>query len=105
MNIGQAIKEARKKAGLTQVDLAATIGITQTSLSQIEVGTINPSPKTIKAICLALNISEALLFILSVDEKDVPQGKEAMYKMLFPSIKKLALDIISNENTEKPDTI
>ena len=38
MNLGQAIKSARKKAGLTQTELAERIDIAQTSLSQIEVG-------------------------------------------------------------------
>lgn len=102
MNIGQAIKSARKKAGLTQTELAEKIDIAQTSLSQIEVGSINPSPKTIKAVCEALHISEALLYILSVDESDIPKGKEELYDILMPSVREMALRLVTpNDSAEQ----
>ena len=95
MNIGSAIKSARKKAGLTQYELAERVGITQTSLSQIENGAINPSPKTQKKICEVLNISEPLLYILSIDEHDVPEEKKKLYETLYPSLQNLALELIT----------
>ena len=37
-HLGQKVSEARKKAGLSQVDLAAKLGITQGQLSRLESG-------------------------------------------------------------------
>lgn len=95
MNLGNAIKAARKQAGLTQIELANAIDLTQTSLSQIETGAIKPSPKTQKKICDALNISEPLLYLLSIDEHDVPDEKKTLYEALYPSLHKLALDLVT----------
>lgn len=97
MNIGNAIKAARKQAGLTQVELADAIGLTQTSLSQIETGAISPSPRTQKKICEVLKISEPLLYLLSIDDKDVPEEKKALYNALYPSLHKLALDLVTRD--------
>ena len=41
--IADKIRAARKKAGLTQVELAKVLGITSKQLSRIEVGTYVPS--------------------------------------------------------------
>ncbi len=101
MNIGQAIKAARKKAGLTQIELAEQINIAQTSLSQIEVGAVKPSAKTVQAICEALHISEALLYILSIDENDVPKGREDIYEMLFPTVRDMAMRILDKSQDKK----
>lgn len=43
MSIGTNIKQKRKAAGLTQIELAKLSGITQAMLCQIERGTKNPS--------------------------------------------------------------
>lgn len=99
MNIGKAIKAARKEAGLTQVELAKAAELTQASLSQIENGTISPSPKTQKKICEILKISEPLLYILSIDEHDVPEEKKNLYNIMYPSIEKLAKDLISRDDS------
>jgi hypothetical protein len=37
------VKEARKRAGLTQAELAARVGTTQSAVARIESGAVNPS--------------------------------------------------------------
>jgi transcriptional regulator with XRE-family HTH domain len=37
------VREARKRAGLTQAELAARAGTTQSAVARIESGTVNPS--------------------------------------------------------------
>ena len=53
MNIGRAIKEIRKRKGLSQLDLSEATDISQTSLSQIESGNKRPNPSSLKKICKA----------------------------------------------------
>lgn len=48
--IGAKIKEARKKAGLTQVELAKAAGISRSYLADAEGGRYNPSVKTLVSI-------------------------------------------------------
>lgn len=52
--IGQRIKTAREQAGMTQVELAAKLGIPYQSISQWERGTRNPKPESLKRIAAAL---------------------------------------------------
>ncbi len=94
MNIGTSIKSIRKYKNINQGDLADRILISQTALSQIENGTSNPSPKTIKKICEVLDIPEPVLYILGIDSSDVPENRKEMYNILFPSVQKIVFEIL-----------
>ncbi len=61
MNIYENIKNARKRAGLTQTELATAIGVTQKEISRWETGTRTPQVETIASICKALNVSADIL--------------------------------------------
>lgn len=54
MNLGASIKAIRKSKGVSQVELAEKIGVTQSMLCQIERGT-----KTL-SVPLSVDIAEAL---------------------------------------------
>lgn len=98
MQIGTAIKSIRKKLCVRQNELAERCGISQTSLSQIETGIKRPSTKTIKKLCTALDIPESLIYILAMQDTDVPDSKKEVYNLVFPSIKGLALQMVSSEH-------
>ena len=98
MNLGIAIRSVRRQLNITQHELSERSGISQTSLSQIENAVKRPSNKTIKSICGVLDVPEAVLYILAMQDSDVPSSKKNVYDMLFPSIKNLALQIVGNEN-------
>jgi len=66
-NIGDKIKTARKRAGLSQGALAKRAEIAQSTLSYIEKGEKSPTMDTMAAICDGLSIS--ILDLLSIDEK------------------------------------
>lgn len=53
--VGDAIARARKDAGLTQVQLAARIGMTQSHLSNLERGKGNPTIAMLQDIATALD--------------------------------------------------
>ena len=64
---GQLIKAARKKAGMTQAELASKLGVPYQSVSQWERDTRNPKYGTIKRIAAALGIDAVLLTTTSCD--------------------------------------
>jgi transcriptional regulator with XRE-family HTH domain len=94
MNVGTAIKSIRKKLSVTQNELAEQCGLTQTSLSQIETGVKRPSHRTISKICRSLDIPESIVYILAMQEADIPPAKKEIYGLIYPSMKSLALQII-----------
>jgi transcriptional regulator with XRE-family HTH domain len=63
MNIGEAIKDLRKKKKVSQKVLSKRIGITQGYLSLIEKGLREPSLDLIKKIAESLDIPQQLLFL------------------------------------------
>lgn len=60
--IGQRIAEERKKAGLTQAQLAAKLNVTPQNISQYERGVKNPKIETLDKIASALNIPLVRLY-------------------------------------------
>lgn len=55
--LGSAIRQLRRKRGLTQEDLAENAGLTAATLSLIERGRANPTWDTVKKIAAALDSS------------------------------------------------
>jgi transcriptional regulator with XRE-family HTH domain len=47
---GVELKIARIRVGLKQYELAARVGITQTKLSEIECGRLQPSPELLQRL-------------------------------------------------------
>ncbi len=94
MNIGSAIKHIRKQKNFSQGELAGLIGISQTALSQIEIGLSVPSQKTLNKICDVLKVPPALLYIIGIDENDVPEDRKILFKALYPSFKVLAIQML-----------
>lgn len=103
MNIGYAIKSIRRQLCITQYELAQKCEISQTSLSQIENGVKRPSNKTIKKICQVLELPESVIYIIGMQDTDVPMSRREVYDMIFPSIRNLALQIVSNEHKHLVD--
>ena len=98
MNIGFAIKSIRTKLSLAQYELAERCHISQTTLSQIENGRKRPSPKTLASICKVLDVPPAIIYIIAMEKEDVPESKRAVYNLVFPSIKGLALQMLDTEH-------
>ena len=57
MTTGQRIKAARKKAGMTQADLAKKLGISYVNISQLEKDQRSPKLETLQRIAAALGTS------------------------------------------------
>ncbi len=61
VNVGQKIKEERMKKNIKQFELAKEVGISNSFLSDIEVGRSNPSIDTLKKIANVLGINTSKL--------------------------------------------
>ena len=61
MTTGDKIREARKKRGLTQVELAEAVGLRQSAVSMIESGRMEPSLATLNSLAAALRTRPAKL--------------------------------------------
>lgn len=70
MKIGSLIKKIRTIRGLTQVQLAQKMGITQNYLSLIETDKKTPSNAKIKELSNRLQLSENALIFLSTEPPD-----------------------------------
>lgn len=97
MNIGKAIKELRKKAGLNQTELATKVGIQQTALSQIEAGTRNPQQSTLIGIAATLKMSVAGLYVHAIGIDDIEKKASVHDIFLFEEGKKFLLKALENE--------
>lgn len=100
MNIGSAIKNIRLHFGISQEELSQITGISQTSISQIENGVKNPSKRSIQRICEALEIPEAILYIMGMEESEVPESRKKIFNKLFPDIKDIAIKIIGTKKSK-----
>lgn len=83
--MGRRIRYYRLQAELTQKQLANRAGVNQGFLSEIERGHRKPSPSSLKAIAVALDLAPAVLIGDSL-EHDTPQPLETRELPLFGTI-------------------
>jgi len=84
-SLGARVAEHRRRAGLTQIRLAALAGINQGYLSSIERGDRVPRRDTIRAIAIALDVPEAVL-LGEGEGHDAPQALDTRELPLFGAI-------------------
>ena len=99
---GNRLKEARKKAGLTQVELAERVGCFQVEIANWENGVRKPQEKTIQALAKILKVNATYLNLGSgeADIKKTNYGSEITLRhiknneptKLSPKYKELSAD-------------
>lgn len=87
MDLGQAIKTLRMKAGMTQEQLAARCGMSINGVSLIEMGKRTPSTGTIELLCKAFDIPVTYLFLQTIEEEDFPDDKRVLYRALLEPLR------------------
>lgn len=97
MNVGQTIKDFRKKKGIKQGEFSKMCEITQTYLSLIESNQKEPNLSLLKTISENLEVPLPILIFLSLDINDVPDRKKDLYKILEPSLKDMVTQIYTND--------
>lgn len=76
INLGLRLKELRTKKGLSQTDLAKLVGVTPSTISQVESNLIYPSLPALLKMAEVLGVSIASFFQEKTDEKN---------KFVFPA--------------------
>ena len=84
-HIGQRIRYYRQQLGLNQTALARRANVNQGFLSAIEQGKRKPSPSSIKAIAIALEVPPAVLIGEGTDH-DTPQPLDTRQLPLLGTI-------------------
>lgn len=91
MDIGFTIKSLREQKEENQEEFGAAIGLSQTAVSQIESGTTRPHLKTLEAISKHLEVPIPMMYILSAEASDVPEGNAERFKEIWPQVTELAI--------------
>lgn len=96
MHIGKAIRQVRRTVGMNQRQLSEATGISSATLSQIESGRKRPGPSSMRKICEGLEIPEVVLYVIGMDEEDVPKSRQNSYRVVYPAIRKLVLQLVES---------
>lgn len=68
VNFGNTLKELRQKAGMTQKDLAAKVGVTKSVISYYELSERSPSPEILIKLATIFHVSTD--FLLGIQQQD-----------------------------------
>lgn len=86
MTLGETIRIERNKMKLTQKEFASKIGISQTSLSQIECSVTYPERNTQNKIEEVFGTPLLFLQFKNISEADVPEDRRELFRALKPTI-------------------
>jgi transcriptional regulator with XRE-family HTH domain len=92
--VGAKIRALREEHGMSLSQLAKAAGISQSAISQIELGTVDPSLRTLRAVAETLKIP-IFTFFLDSPSKDIvvrkdrrrsfsPPGYKGRYELISP---------------------
>lgn len=81
MNLGDRIRLARKRRGLTQRDVARHYGISREAVQQWEAGRVNPRGERVRALALLLQVS--VEWLMTGADEHRPTADEARLLTLF----------------------
>ena len=76
--IGSRIRKQRKERGLTQEQLAKTIGVTKNRISNWEQGINRPDADILAALCKALNVSPSVLLDVHLTDDELSEQEKKM---------------------------
>jgi transcriptional regulator with XRE-family HTH domain len=74
---GDLLREARKRAGLTQAELGRRVGKPQSSIARWEAGDVKPSLETLRELIRACGL-ELTFAIANYDDSYIPFIHEAL---------------------------
>jgi transcriptional regulator with XRE-family HTH domain len=100
--MGRAAREARQRAGLTQVEVASLVGITSMVYSRMERGKVMPSVPTLRRLCTVLHISADELLGLSGEgaASEPTQGSRRKQEEAQPSLRRLLTLALRMDETQ-----
>ena len=91
MGIGDRIKDARKKTGISQAELAKLVGRSQSAVAEWETGETGPRRNIVNKIAAALNVSPLWLEAGGAADKERPYEADGAGHSLLPAPRERAL--------------
>ncbi|HEX5750846.1 MAG TPA: helix-turn-helix transcriptional regulator [Archangium sp.] len=98
--LGDAAREARLKAGLTQADVAERIGVATEVYGRLERGLLMPSVPTLRRICLALHMSADAMLALSSPQPPVWEEPPPPAEQEQPAMRRLLRNVRKLNSTQ-----
>lgn len=87
MNIGNALKDIRQNiSGRRQNDVAKSVGISQTYLSQVEGGKKIPHQEIVEKLCKEYKVPMAIVVWKAMEMKDVDRTKQKAFSLIKPIV-------------------
>ena len=68
VHLGEVLREARRKAELTQADVAERVGVATEVYGRIERGNLTPSVPNLRKLCMVLRVDASAALGLEVGE-------------------------------------
>lgn len=96
MRLAVALRGARERLGLSQREVSKAAGISNTTLSRLEKGSITADPDTLKTLASTLGLDHLWLLALNgtiPDQPEIRQIARAM-KRMTPEEKQKMLDLL-----------
>ena len=100
MEFSERLKDLRKQAGLTQVDVAEELGISQPAYASWERGTKKPTQDNLVKIAQILNVSVDYLVGNSEEKADELDNIELLFRMNSKGLTDEEKDIFRKELIE-----
>lgn len=100
MEFSERLKELRKQAHLTQVELAGKLGIVQSSYADWERGKKKPTQENLVKIAQVLNVSVDYLVGNSEENADELDNIELLFRMNSKGLTKEEKEIFRKELIE-----
>jgi len=97
MNIGSALKDIRQNvAGRRQSEVAESLGISQTYLSQVEGGKKIPSQEVVEKLCKAYKVPMPIVIWKGMELKDIDKSKQRAFGLIKPIIDDILAGFLVN---------
>lgn len=93
--VGNALLSFRKRAGMTQAEVAEAAGLSDRTYADIERGTVNMRLETLLRICQALHLTPDDLLTADNDTADIPE-EDILFRLhaCSPKDKETALQLL-----------
>ena len=100
MEFSERLKDLRKQAGLTQVDVAERLGISQPAYASWERGVKKPTQENLVKIAQVLNVSVDYLVGNSEDKSDELDNIELLFRMNSKGLSEEEKEVFKKELIE-----
>lgn len=94
MDLGNALRNIRRRKNKTQVEVTEKLKISQTYLSQIENNEKEPSAEMLRKICKYYKVPVVIVMWMATEESDVDKSKKQIFNQLGPAITSLVNEVI-----------